>query len=699
MQDYTDLTLYIERAKANEEEAFVRIYEITHPLVYNIACVTLMDTEEAKDVVSEVFIRVFKHLNSLRDNQSFIRWLTVITHNVCSDHLQAREPTAELPAASSIFTPPCDDVEEWHRREGLQTTVQKVLQMLPEAQQRAVHYVYFNQLSLGQAAALENCSINTIKSRLYYARETLRRALEEEERRTGDKLHLSFATVYLASLMALPQVAFPLTAAESTRIFSTVVAALGIQYALSENAPHLIPLDAGAEEIDGPPRKKTLRTRISALVQRRYLLKFSPLFAAGTVLLLLCTALIALLLGGAWGRAALPVSDGIQATDTTAETDASVTTAAPEDDRFTADGVTYTYTAGEDGLTLLSITVEPGVSALKIPAEINGRAVVALDDGALGENSRISTLHLPGSLQTVSGRALCGLTELQWITTDEDAPRLRTINGVLYSADLSTLIAYPNERPGSTFTVPSDVRVIGAYAMNSRNLSQLTFPVSGIEIFEPYSLAGCIGVEALVVPKTTHTIGENAFACPSLTDIKVYAGNGNFYSVNGSLFNHEKTVLIRYPAGKMAESYTLFSSTVAIERYAFYGASYLTSIKMSNTVTTLAPYALAGIPRLTSITLSESIETLPAYCLADNPEIRQYTLPKALRTLDATAMADCENLTSIIFRSAPPELTGGDALTLAHPDCLIVPPAGDPAWSDTDKYDGQENGAVSDADP
>ena len=58
-----------------------------------------------------------------------------------------------------------DDIEEWHQREAMQSTMKKLLQLLPEAQQRAVHYVYFNQLSLGQAAALENCSINTIKSR------------------------------------------------------------------------------------------------------------------------------------------------------------------------------------------------------------------------------------------------------------------------------------------------------------------------------------------------------------------------------------------------------------------------------------------------------------------------------------------------------------------------------------------------------
>ena len=139
----------ITRAQANDEEAFAQLYKKTHLMVYNIACAEMHDTEEAKDIVSEVYIRVFRHLSSLRDPHSFIRWLTIITHNVCADHINNKSFTAELPEAISDggnekFN---NEIEEWHAHEALHATFEKLLHLLPEAQQRAVQYVYFNQLS------------------------------------------------------------------------------------------------------------------------------------------------------------------------------------------------------------------------------------------------------------------------------------------------------------------------------------------------------------------------------------------------------------------------------------------------------------------------------------------------------------------------------------------------------------------------
>ncbi len=677
MQDYSDLTKYIERAKANDEEAFVRIYEMTYPTVYNIACVMMQDTEEAKDIVSEVFIRVFRHLSNLRDNQSFIRWLTVITHNVCTDHLKAAARGEEklLPELNGEMR--IDDIEEWHQKEAMQSTMQKLLHLLPEAQQRAVHYVYFNQLSLGQAAALENCSINTIKSRLYYARETLRRAIEKEEKRTGDKLHLSFSTVCLASLMALPQAVFPLTPDEAASIFSSVLGALGVEYAVDRYAPRLIVLEEQASEMS-EEKRSSLREKLSFLLRRKYLLKFSPLFVAALTVFLVCTAILLIGIGGArrGGFPYQPQSASPETTAAPAETEAF--------GRSVLHNAEYTYEKNEQGITLLAI--KTAYPILEIPAELDGYALTGIADGAFAECVSVTTLRLPGSLQNISGRAIADLTELREITV-EDSPYMKAVNGVLYSADMQRLIAYPHNRPGSSFAVPSSVRVIGEYAVNSYNLTSLEVTVSGIEVFEAYSLAGCTALASLRVPNTTHTVGENAFACPSLADIKVYAGSKNFYSVSGALFNHEKTELIRYPAGKTSEVYQMPGTTTQIAPYAFFGSAYLTEIRMPDSVTKLSPYALSGLPLLKSVIISPNIEALPAYCLADNPGISEYVLPLKLRTIDAQAMAGCTNLHAVIFEGSLPELVGGDALVLDNPDCIVSYPEGDSTWAESDKLD------------
>lgn len=156
MQEKFQLLPYIERAREGDEEAFVVLFEQTHLLTYNLACVLLQDTEEAKDIVSEVYIRVFQHIAELRDPHSFIRWLTVITHNVCHDHLHGR--TLPILPDGAAADCPEDNIEEWLQKESLHNTIERMMTLLPEPQQRAVQDVYFHQLTLGEAAALEDQS-------------------------------------------------------------------------------------------------------------------------------------------------------------------------------------------------------------------------------------------------------------------------------------------------------------------------------------------------------------------------------------------------------------------------------------------------------------------------------------------------------------------------------------------------------------
>lgn len=653
MQQPNSLLELIERAKCGDEEAFARIFDDTHSMVYNIACSAIRDPEEAKDVVSEVYIRVFRYLPTLRDGRSFIRWLTVITHNVCTDHQHEMEGCGQ---GGALPEPPGeDDIELWHKKEALQSVVQRIMGLLPEAQQRAVNYVYFHQLTVGQAAALENCSVNTIKSRLFYARATLRRAIEEEERRTGDKLHLPPAVMGLAALMTLPHIPFTLSAAESAQIFAAVLGALSLGQTVSTESVTVL-----AVPEDGEGR----RGRLTAALRRRYLLKFSlsaiiPLVVAALVLM---TAM--LWIGYLQHRepSAPTNSDPSAGVQTTEPIASPQTESSP-----------FTYSVGADGIVIEGVTTDE--HRVDIPARIDGLPVVALADGAFGASPYIEHLTLPATLRTVSGRTLAELQELKVIETEEGSPYLKAINGVLYSADMTVLIAYPNNKPGTDFLIPPSVTVIGEYAMTSRNLLTLSnFHTTSVETLRPYALAGCINLQMLYIPVTLANVEENALACPSLTSIKTIKGNPNFWTVNDALYNHDKTVLIRYPAGLITSSFTVYNLAHTIAAYAFYGSPYLQHLILNDNITTLEPNALAGMPELLSVRLSDNIAELPAGALAYNPKITEYILPTALRQLDASAFAGCPGLERLTFRGSYPAIVGGETLALAADHTVLAYP-------------------------
>jgi len=621
LQDYSELIHWVGEAKSGNEEAFAHIYKATHPLVYNIGCVCTEDPERAKDIVSEVFIRVFKNLNQLRDNHSFVNWLIVITRHVCADHKQ--EDAKEEEALLFLSDGNTDDIEEWHRQEAMQSVVQKILKQLPETQQRAVHYVYFRQLSIGQAAALENCSIGTLKSRLFYARETLRKAISAEEKRSGDKLHMPAAVVALAGLAMLPNMPFSLSSAEAAQIFSTIMGALQLQYAADADAPRIIRIEN---------EEKT------SLFKKNYLLRFSPAAAAAaitvTVAVVLCIGMITIhalsdQLSGEDGSTPPDPrnnSAGMVLAETASAAAEAETTTAPvtEVEFTTAHGAVITAVLTENN-TMTVLRAKCEVETLIIPDDINDIPVTEIAEGAFDADCEaVKYLHLHNNMQIISGKTVAALENLQSIHVPTSSAYLSSAGEILYSKDGSVLIAYPNDRRSSEFRIPASVRTVGAYAINSRWLTKLHFSQYGVTTLGEYSLAGCEKLTEVRIPNTVSEIGENALASPSLTYIYAYAGTEQHnWSWSGALLSYDKTHLVQYPGGKPTETYTIPEPILTVDAYAFSGAENL----------------------------------------------REIIVPETVRELHANAFTGCDNLERVWFRGEAPAIIGGDTLLMPNAVC------------------------------
>lgn len=180
----------VRRAQAGDRDALVRLIEREQAHVYTLAMAVTRNSTDAADATQETFVRMLRSLNTFRGDAgaAFSTWLHRLTINVCLDHLRQRRPApmpldAEYPAARGVAVCELADNDAWIQPEqrALQNEsaaeVRAALATLPPAQRAAMTLRYLEDTSYEQAAALLGLPMNTVKSHIHRARQSLGRRL------------------------------------------------------------------------------------------------------------------------------------------------------------------------------------------------------------------------------------------------------------------------------------------------------------------------------------------------------------------------------------------------------------------------------------------------------------------------------------------------------------------------------------------
>ncbi len=150
----------------------------------------------------------------------------------------------------------------------------------------------------------------------------------------------------------------------------------------------------------------------------------------------------------------------------------------------------------------------------------------------------------------------------------------------------------------TSVTIPNNVTNIGEGAFAGCALPSVTIPNSVTSIGQG-AFAGCL-LTSVTIPNSVISIGVEVFtSCVSLTNIAVVAGNRDYSSVNGVLFDQAQATLIEYPAG-LSGGYAIPGSVTNIEEWAFFKCADLTSVTIPNRVTSVEYNAFLACTNLTS---------------------------------------------------------------------------------------------------
>ena len=207
-------------------------------------------------------------------------------------------------------------------------------------------------------------------------------------------------------------------------------------------------------------------------------------------------------------------------------------------------------------------------------------------------------------------------------------------------------------------------------------IGEITIPNSVTSI-DSSAFYGCSSLTSVTMSNSVTSIGNPAFEnCTSLTSIEVSDNNGNYSSVDGVLFNKDKSELITYPAGKTDSEYVIPNSVISIGDSAFENCTSLTSVTIPDSVTSIDYSAFENCTSLTSVTIPNSVTSIcdsafynTAYyndksnwnngvlyisdCLIDTnynfDSTTDYIIKDGTRIIADYALSHCDNLTSVII--------------------------------------------------
>lgn len=288
--------------------------------------------------------------------------------------------------------------------------------------------------------------------------------------------------------------------------------------------------------------------------------------------------------------------------------------------------------------------------------------LISIGEEAFALCEKLTKITIPASVEVIRLNAFYCCTSMNEIFVSPDNEIYTSIDSILFSKDMKTLINYPQGKSGSEYKVPDSVTSLEAYSFfscaslervfipdsvtqigdcafyNCVKLANISIPSTvksiGERVFEncekltsiiiPDTVTSieerafycCSEMTSIFIPASVSSIGNNAFGnCDKLKEITVSDDNKYYTSKEGVLFDKSMSKLICYPEGKEGTSYTIPESVTSLEPYALQGSS-LNTIQLPNKLTLIREYALSYMSGISSINIPENVTDIEPYAFA-----------------------------------------------------------------------------------
>ena len=291
------------------------------------------------------------------------------------------------------------------------------------------------------------------------------------------------------------------------------------------------------------------------------------------------------------------------------------------DDFNVVNGVLKSY-EGEDTVIVIPDNVKSiGEGAFRncdipITSITLSDSVTGIERYAFAGCKSLTQVNISKSVSFIGAAPFSGCTALERINVQDGNTSFVSKNGVLYSKDMKTLVAYPCALPGESYTVPSTVTSIYERAF-ANNKYLVTINIAGqVKTICDRTFMDCEKLKYITLPD-------------SITTIEGY-----------SFLGSEELESIRIP-----------DAITAIERYTFYGSG-IKSIVFPANIKTVGTYAFAYCNRLTSVTIPDTVTTLYDHAFSNCDNLSKVIVGTGVTSIQTSAFMMDPELKIVYYKGS-----------------------------------------------
>ncbi|SET05848.1 RNA polymerase sigma factor [Anaerobranca gottschalkii] len=172
------MDLLIIQCQMGDMEAFNKLIENYKNIALKMAYGLTGSIHEAEDLIQEAFLRVFKYIKNYKGDSNFTTWLYQIILNVYRDSYKKTQKVILVSwdnVCDKIKNLSCPSVDLELKE--LQASLVQQLEKLPKLTQKAILLKDYYGFSYEEISNILQCSIDSVKTRLYRGRKYLQEAL------------------------------------------------------------------------------------------------------------------------------------------------------------------------------------------------------------------------------------------------------------------------------------------------------------------------------------------------------------------------------------------------------------------------------------------------------------------------------------------------------------------------------------------